>query len=329
MKRKIVRYSTLLLMATLFLSGCTGNKSMQTQEMTADQTVYTEGAVGAVAESKAQGAEEMAVQEDSGGGEAKDSAAKADPKAQQDRKLIKTVSLSIETTDFDALKGQVEETVTSFGGYIENSDYSALQGGGQLRSYSVTARIPVDKLDAFVEETGWKGTITNKSENVEDVTLDYVDKTAYKESLQKEYERVMQLLEQAKDLDQILLLESKLSDLRYEINSYESQLRVYDNQIDYSSIHIYISEVEYENGASDTVGGRIHSGFRSSLHAVKNFFVNLFVEVVSDLPILLVWACAVAVLIFVILKLKKKVAWKAPKANRAQEKREEDNAKGD
>ena len=73
------------------------------------------------------------------------------------------------------------------------------------------------------------------------MTLDYVDKTAYKESLQVEYDRVMELLEEAKDLDQILALESKLSQLRYEIDSYESQLRTYDNLIDYSTVHIYIS----------------------------------------------------------------------------------------
>lgn len=324
MKRKIFPYAAALFLTASLLSGCTGSQSLKTEEKVANQMVYEADSAEAVAEGSAQGFTEEASTEQA----MEDSAeAKQDGGSQKKisgedktaRKLIKTVSLWLETTVFDKLKKQVEDTVASYGGYIENSDYSAPQNGGQLRSYSLTARIPADKLDAFVEETGWEGTVTNKSENVEDVTLDYVDKTAYKESLEKEYEKVMELLEQAKDLDQILLLESKLSDLRYEINSYESQLRIYDNQIDYASIHIYISEVEYENGSAETVGGRISSGFRGSLYAVKNFFVNLFVEVISDLPILLLWACAVAVLIVVIRKLRKKFVKKEKKGQQEED----------
>ena len=180
-------------------------------------------------------------------------------------------------------------------------------------------RIPADKLDTFVDETGWKGTITSKSENIEDVTLDYVDKTAYKESLQTEYDRVTELLEKAKDLDQILALESKLSQLRYELNSYESQLRIYDNQIDYSTVHIYISEVEYESETSYTVGSRINSGFRSSLYAIRDFFVNLFVAVVSNLPILLLWAVFIAIVILFIRKFQKRF----PKKSKSSKKEEQ------
>ncbi|MBS6195223.1 MAG: DUF4349 domain-containing protein [Clostridiales bacterium] len=217
------------------------------------------------------------------------------------RKLIKTVSLSMETKEFDTLKTKLEESVTSFGGYIENSSFDAPQGEYNYRYYSLTVRIPSEKLDEFVAETGKMGILTNKTESVEDVTLDYVDKTAYKESLQVEYDRVTELLEKAEDLEQVLALESKLSQLRYEINSYESQLRTYDNLIDYSTVHIYISEVEYEKEVSDTIGSRISNGFRSSLYQVRDFFVNLFVGLVSNIPVLLLLAAA-AVMIALIVK---------------------------
>ena len=116
----------------------------------------------------------------------------------------------------------------------------------------------------------------------------------------------MELLEQAKDLEQILALESKLSDLRYEINSYESQLRTYDNQIDYSTVDINIREVEYEKETSDTVGSRIKGGFRNSLYGVRDFFVNSFVFLVSNLPVLVLLA-AVAALAVLFLKKGRKL----------------------
>ena len=83
-------------------------------------------------------------------------------------------------------------------------------GGRRISLLLDHCRIPSDQLDSFTEKAGELGQVTNKSENVEDVTLDYVDKTAYKESLQVEYDRVMELLEEAKDLDQILALESEI-----------------------------------------------------------------------------------------------------------------------
>ena len=211
----------------------------------------------------------------------------------------------MQTRTFDTLKQQLEESIASCGGYIENSSYDA-PGGQNCRYYYLCVRIPSKELDAFVNKAGELGTITNKSENVRDVTLDYVDKTAYKESLQTEYERVMELLAQAKNLDQILALESKLSELRYEINSYESQLRTYDNQIDYSTVNINISEVEYEKEMSDTVGSRISSGFRGSLFAVRNFFVNTFVFLVSNLPVLVLLAAVILLAVFLWKKGRKR-----------------------
>ena len=54
----------------------------------------------------------------------------------------------------------------------------------------------------------------------------------------------MELLSTAENMEDLLSIESKLSDIRYEIESYESQLRLLDNQIDYSTVHVEIFEVE-------------------------------------------------------------------------------------
>lgn len=240
---------------------------------------------------------------------------------QANRKLIKTVSLSMETQAFDEMKAQLEEAITSFGGYAESSDYNIPSGSySQNRFYSITVRVPSDKLDEFTDKVGNLGTITNKSENVEDVTLDYVDKEAYLESLQTEYDRVTELLEEATDLDQILALESKLSDLRYEINSYESRLRTYDNLIDYSTVYIYISEVQYVTDVQPTVGSRISNGFRDSLLTIRDFFVNLIVFLLANLPILLLIAIFTVLIVVIVRKIPKKIRKKNKKKASEEEK---------
>ena len=116
---------------------------------------------------------------------------------------------------------------------------------------------------------------------------------AHKESLQVEYDRVVELLEAAEDLEQILLLESKLSDLRYQLDSYESRLRTYDNLIDYTTIYLSIQEVHREQ--PKTMGERISSGFASSIENLSDSFINLIVFLISNsllivIGIIFIWA---------------------------------------
>ncbi len=323
MKNKYFKTMMILIPAVLLLAGCS-HKSFDTAAESTEAARIADSSMdngygGHTEEAWETGAMDTAEAPEDVEAKSAASAPEVPETERSSRKLIKTVSLSMETRTFDTLKKQMEESVSSFGGYIESSNYDAPQGGRQYRYYYLRARIPAENLDSFVGKAGELGTITNQSENVEDVTLDYVDKTAYKDSLKTEYERVTELLEKATDLDQILALESKLSELRYEINSYESQLRTYDNQIDYSTVNISISEVEYEQETNDTVGSRISNGFRSSLCAVRDFFVDAFVFLVSNLPVLLLFAAAAALVAVLVRKGKKKFRKKASKANQGQE----------
>ncbi|NCB94232.1 MAG: DUF4349 domain-containing protein [Clostridia bacterium] len=318
MKRRLHTGLALCLAGILLLGGCGGSASKDSYQSASTEmaTVDTAAVNDTMVEDGGGWSAEESVEEDANM-ETRAATAEGEPGVVADedgtsandlaaRKLIKTVSLSMETKEFDTMKQEMEKSISSFGGYIEYSNFDAPQGGNSYRYYSITVRVPSDKLDGFVESAGKLGTVTNKSESVEDVTLNYVDMTAHKESLQVEYDRVTKLLEQAEDLDQILALESKLSDLRYEIDSYESQLRTYDNLIDYSTVNIYISEVEYEKETADTIGSRIKNGFSSSLYSVRDFFVNLFVFLVSNLPVLLLLAVIVGVLVYGYKKTAKK-----------------------
>ncbi len=228
------------------------------------------------------------------------------------RKLIKTAYLTLETKEFDSLKTSLEALIPSYGGYIQDSNFYAPQYSGSHRNYSLTVRIPVDNLDAFLTEVGELGTVTNASEKMDDVTESYIDMTAYKEALQVEYNKIMELLEKAVDLEQILLLESKLSELRYEINSYESKLRAYDNLIAYSTVHITVNEVEFETPVEDSIWTRISTGFMQSLYSIRDFCVELLVFVLANLPILILLAIAL-ILLSIIWKKRRR---RAPRQSR-------------
>ncbi|MDD6202815.1 MAG: DUF4349 domain-containing protein [Lachnospiraceae bacterium] len=225
------------------------------------------------------------------------------------RKLIKNVNLEVETKTYDALMKNLEEEVEKIGGYIEsmnayNGSYLYSQKGE--RHASITARIPAASLDDFVKKVGEEANVTNRSESVEDVTLTYVDMKSHKKMLTEEQERLMELLENAASIDDIIAIESRLSEVRYQIESMESQLRTYDNLVDYSTVQIYIDEVvELTPVEEETAGERIVTGFSRSLHNVIDGIKNFFIELIIAIPYLIVWAVVIVILFFVIRAIMK------------------------
>ncbi len=222
------------------------------------------------------------------------------------RKLIKTVNMNVETEDFDGLLPDLETQITQMGGYIENisvddRSYSYPEGAEYLRYASMTARIPKENLDAFLTHVGEQSNVVSRSENVEDVTLQYVDLESHKKALVTEQDRLLELMEQAETVEDIITIEGRLSEVRYQIESMESQLRTYDNKIDYSTVYLYINEVRrYSPSEEAGVGERIRSGFLKSLDGVGNGIVNFAVWFVVNLPYLFVWAVVIVILIVII-----------------------------
>lgn len=224
------------------------------------------------------------------------------------RKLIRTVSLSLETKEFDSVLTNLSTKTTELGGYIETSSVNGNSYSHHSTRYaSYVIRIPADKLNEFVEVVSELGNVTQKNESVEDVTLRYIDMESHKKALETEQERLLELLSKAENMEEILTIESKLSDIRYEIENYESQLKTMDNQIDYSTVSVYIDEVERvtdtgEKGFFEEIKER----FGNSLYIVARGIRGLIIGILGSLPILIVCGGVIAVVVIVVRKILKK-----------------------
>ncbi len=229
---------------------------------------------------------------------------------QTERKLIKTVDMSVETKEYDNLLAAVENKVKFLGGYIENMETyngSAYSNYRSSRNANMTLRIPQESLDVFLEEISTISNVVRHSENVDDVTLKYVDLSSHKEVLQAEQDRLLKLIEQAETIEDIITLENRLSDIRYQIESMESQLRTYDNKVTYSTVYLYIDEVkELTPVAEETVWERITGGFAESIADIVYNITEAFIWFVVSIPYLLIWAVVIIVVVMVLKKIKKR-----------------------
>jgi hypothetical protein len=239
-----------------------------------------------------------------------ESAADSTEAAAENRKLIKTVNLSVETKEFDTLMASLEERVQTLGGYIESMDTyngSAYSSYRSSRSASLTIRIPQERLSGFLDEVSGICNVIRRSESVEDVTLTYVDLETHRNALETERDRLLELMEQAETMDDILTIEERLTDVRYQLQSMESQLRVMDNQVDYSTVYLEVDEVqELTPVAEQSIGERIAEGFSDSLKDVGTGFREFFIWFIVNLPHLVIWAVVIALIVLIIRKIRKR-----------------------
>lgn len=143
------------------------------------------------------------------------------PQADVNRKLIKNVWLTAETEDFDGLMAGVTSRISQLGGYVENQEAyygSAYRNSGSCRR-DLTIRIPADQLANFVSQVSEISNVTSSRESAEDVTLSYADTESRKKALETEQDRLLELMEQAETTEDLLAIESRLTDVRYQLES--------------------------------------------------------------------------------------------------------------
>jgi hypothetical protein len=224
--------------------------------------------------------------------------------------------MTAETEDMDALLVSVTDQVQTLGGYIQEQRIS---NGSQYASYRyrnayLTVRIPAEQVDAFTQSVSGVSNVVRISKSLEDITLQYVDTESRLKALQTEESRLLELMAQAQNMSDLLQIEGRLTEVRYELESVASRLRTYDNLVNYATIYLSIEEVkEFTPVEEKTVFQRITEGFARSVKGVGELIVNVLVWLIVNLPYIVVLGAAAFALVLLGKKLPRKPRKKAKK----------------
>lgn len=222
-----------------------------------------------------------------------------------EQKLVYTSRLTVDTTDFDAYVEAVRQKVSELGGYIEQSEINGdAENGG--RSLYMTIRVPAEKRNELTDTAKSNAKVRSQSESVEDVTLEYVDVQSHIEALQTEQQTLLGLLEKADSIDTTLAIQNQLTEVRYQLESYSSRLKVMQNQVDYSTLELSAYEVNRVTATEkDTFWTRLKDRFVGSLTALGNGCENMVLFILGGLPILAALGVAVAVIVLIVRRVRK------------------------
>lgn len=236
-------------------------------------------------------------------------------------KIIYRYNLDVETQNFDKLLSTIDSNITSLGGYTENSQIGgkSYYNDSVTRNGNITARIPGNKAGEFIALIKKTANVIKSQQSSENVSLQYIDAQSRVETLQIEQDRLYEILKTAKELDSIITLETRLSDIRYELEKQESQIRLYDNQVAYSYITLNVQEVERITPAKEikqTFFSKIKNGFGDTLYNLSEGFQAFMVWFIVNIPYFLIWGAILYGLFVLTRKLYRKYN-KKPTENNA------------
>lgn len=152
------------------------------------------------------------------------------------QKIIKNGILRFSTSDFDACRNRVADTVKKYGGYIANE--SQTNNSMEWRN-ELEIKVPSATFDKCMEALAGGATrVEEKSMTSTDVTAEYVDLDARMKARMAVEQRYLQILQQAKKVEEILAVEAQLKSIREEIESAKGRLQYMDHHVAYSGIHL-------------------------------------------------------------------------------------------
>lgn len=229
-----------------------------------------------------------------------------------DNKIIRTASLTIQTTEFDAAVEGLNRLTEQYGGYYESA---RVESGSYYNQYAnrsgyYVVRIPRESFVAFREGTGGIGHIHSIYEDTQNVGEQYYDTEARLATLTTKRDRLLSLLEKAEIMEDIITLENALADVQYQIDMHTSTLRKYDSLIGYSTFTINLHEVtkiEEKPAVTETFGSRLlaslKAGFEDFGEAMQDFALWFARNLIG---VIIFVAIVVVVVIVVVRRIRRR-----------------------
>lgn len=211
----------------------------------------------------------------------------------EDEKVISTYFMSLETLDFEKTRAELDNLIKEHKSFIENSNVN-FRGSNYSKNYrygNFSIRIPKENLEQFKTEIKQIVNITEESTNKQDVTEFYSDTESRLKLVTSKEKRLLELLEKAEKIEDIIAIESELTNTIFEKERLEKNLKSIDNKIEYTTLNLQLIEVKNFSNTDNvdtSLITRLKNAFTDSLFAFKVAVENFFIWLVYALPYILI-----------------------------------------
>lgn len=225
----------------------------------------------------------------------------------EDQKIIYTGTLNLETTDFDGTAKAVTALADTLGGYLESSTVGT--GGRSYRWAEYTIRVPAAQFQSFLDQAGDLAHVTWQNTDLQNITETYYDTEGRLKTQQIKLERLQKLLAQAENMEDIITIESAISETEWNIEDLSGTLRHYDALVDFATITVSLQEVykysdteEFPENFGDRLGSALSRGWHSFVDGMADFAVAL----AYNWMWIILWAVIIAAAVAIVRKVRRR-----------------------
>ena len=245
----------------------------------------------------------------------------------EDQKIIYTGTLNLETTDFDSAAQALTTLADTLGGYLESSTVG--NGGRSYRWAEYTVRVPADRFQSFLDQAGGLAHVTWQNTDLQNITETYYDTEGRLKTQQIKLGRLQKLLAQAENMEDIITIESAISETEWNIEDLSGTLRHYDALVDFATITVSLQEVykysdteELPENFGDRLGSALSRGWHSFVDGMADFAVAL----AYNWMWIILWAVIIAAAVTVVRKVRRRNGAKIELIKRKDSKNPDDKS---
>ena len=206
-----------------------------------------------------------------------------------DKKIIKTATLNLEVKNYGRYYSLLYPSVKRSGGYVAQEDQSETE---YKTENIVTIKVPVAQFDEAVKlllSDTVLVKLVDKKIGSEDVTRQVVDTKSRLESKRQVRIRYLELLKQAKNMEEVLQVQNEINDLQEQIELATGRLTYLNQSAAYSTIHLTFFQVMNPSASTVTEPSfiiKLANAFQQGLDFIKQFILGL----ITIWPLLIVFA---------------------------------------
>jgi hypothetical protein len=230
------------------------------------------------------------------------------PALDPNRKIIFTATMALNADDVGTAFRDASSLATSNGGYIEKSTFSNDASDNARRSAVLTIRVPVQNYDSLLAGLRTINGVSVASEgaNSSEVTDQYIDLQSNQRNLERTEQQYLELLKQAKSIQEVLTVQDRLTSVRGQIEQIQGRLKVLDSLTEFATVNLSITPVVAktdDSKSSDwTLRGVLVESVQKSGEAARYVAAGAIVTAVA-----LAWlAVPLSLALFAVLRLRKR-----------------------
>ena len=223
-----------------------------------------------------------------------------------DKKVVKTASLEFQVKDYKIFNTSFREKIKQSGGYVSQEEQK--QSDYRIEN-NVVIKVPVDQFDNLISQLlPGADKIIEKRITSQDVTMEFVDTKSRLEAKKQVRQRYLDLLKQAKNMEEILNVQNEINEIQEQIESANGRINYLSHSSALSTIDLQFYQI-LNASAKDTdkpsFGTKLSEAFKTGWSWVG----DLFIGIVSIWPLFLMIFAA-----FIIYK-----RWRTPKTKQVEQ----------